>query len=164
MLGSSICLWGELFQPAFVEKVGILVQGKLDNALDAVKLSVDQNYVKFDMKTWLWTEAPNDLPQSAISPSNSSGKIFPLKFERTFLFNCFFSMQGLYMKTRCYMPTVQQICSLWDQKLTILREDLAHYQEGKTDEESVFSPFNKFEKRTQINEDLEKHTLQSVKK
>ena len=68
------------------------------------------------------------------------------------------------MKTRCYMPTVQQICSLWDQKLAILREDLAHYQEGKTDEESVFSPFNKFEKRTQINEDLEKHTLQSVKK
>ena len=164
MLGSNICLWGELFQPAFVEKVGILVQGKLDNALDAVKLSVDQNYVKFDMKTWLWTEAPNDLPQSAISPSNSSGKIFPLKFELNFLFNCFFFYARLVHEDavlHAYGPT--NLC-LWDQKLTILREDLAHFQEGKTDEESVFSPFNKFEKRAQINEDLEKHTLQSVKK
>ena len=36
------------------------------------------------------------------------------------------------MKTRCYMPTVQQLCCLCDKKLALLREDLAFYQEGKT--------------------------------
>ncbi len=71
---------------------------------------------------------------------------------------------GVYMKTRCYMPTVQQLCSVWDQKLALLREDLAFYQEGKSEEGNTFSPFDKFEKRTQINEDLEKRTVQSVTK
>lgn len=75
-----------------------------------------------------------------------------------------FLLLGLYMKTRCYMPTVQQLCSLWDQKLALLLEDLASYQEGKTEEEVEFIPFDKFEKRAEINTNLEKRCVQSVKK
>lgn len=71
---------------------------------------------------------------------------------------------GVYMKTRCYMPTVQQLCSLWDQKLALLREDLTYYQDGKTEEGELFIPFDKFDKHAQINEALEKRCVQSVRK
>lgn len=68
------------------------------------------------------------------------------------------------MKTRCYMPTVQQLCSLWDQKLEILREDLAHYQEGNAEEGKEFIPFDKFGKRIEIDATLRKRCVESVKK
>ena len=86
LLGSDVKLWEELFEPAFVEKVGSIIQGKLDHALDTVKQSIEQNYVKFDLKTWLWTESPNDLPQSTMAPHHSSGKKYQ-KFNNNNMLN-----------------------------------------------------------------------------
>lgn len=74
LLGLRVCLWGELFQPALTEKVEAVVQSSLDGALDAVQQTALQNYSKFDMKAWLWTETVNDLPQSITAPPKSSGK------------------------------------------------------------------------------------------
>lgn len=75
MLGTDVCLWGELFQPAFVDKIGVIIQGKLDEGLEAVKQSIEQNYVKFDLKPWLWAESPSDLPQSAVVTPKTTGRI-----------------------------------------------------------------------------------------
>ncbi|KAI9554525.1 hypothetical protein GHT06_019798 [Daphnia sinensis] len=143
LFGSDVCLWEELFEPAFVEKISSIIQGKLDHTLDAVQQSIEQNYVNFDLKAWLWAETASDLPQSATSLPNTS---------------------GVYMKTRCYMPSVQQLCGLWDQRLAVLREDLAYYQDEKAEDAKLFCPFNKYGKRTKINEALEKCCIQAVHK
>jgi len=75
-LGSSVCIWGELFQPAFVDKIEAVIQTHLDGALDVTQQSALQNYNKFDLKAWLWTETVSDLPQSIASAPNSSGNSF----------------------------------------------------------------------------------------
>lgn len=163
LFGSDICLWEELFEPGFVEKIGLIIQGKMDHALETVQQSVEQNYVKFDLKAWLWAETASDLPQSATSLPNTSGTKFLLQISISFDKNNLLSL-GVYMKTRCYMPTVQQLCGLWDQRLTVLREDLAYYQDEKADDSKLFSPFNKYSKRAKINEALEKSCIQAVRK
>lgn len=165
LLGSNVPLWGELFEPVFIEKIDTLIQGKLNDGLEAMKQSIEKNYVKFELKPWLWGESPNDLPQSSVVLPKSTGMEFFLRFQSAewAILIHLFAVIGLFMKTRCYMPTVQQLCSLWDQKLTLLREDLAHYQEGSM-EQDRFIPFNKFEKRSEINKSLENQCINSVKK
>lgn len=75
LFGSDVCLWEQLFEPAFVEKISSIIQGKLDHTLETVQQSIEQNYVNFDLKTWLWAETASDLPQSATSLPNTSGTI-----------------------------------------------------------------------------------------
>lgn len=73
LLGSSVCIWGELFQPALVDKIEAVIQVHLDAALEGTQQSALQSYSKFDLKAWLWTETVNDLPQSIVSAPNTSG-------------------------------------------------------------------------------------------
>lgn len=166
LLGSSVCLWGELFEPAFVEKVKTIIQGKLDSALDAVKESINQNQnVKFDTKAWLWPEVASDLPESNTIMPHTSGKCYIIlsSYIRYNCKVCNSNPTGLHMKVRCYMPTVQELCSLWDSKLSHLREDLANYQEGELEQDG-FIPFDKFGKREEIYRVLEKSCVLSVKR
>ena len=67
------------------------------------------------------------------------------------------------MKTRCYTPTVQQLCNQWDQKFTLLREDLAYYQDITSGSDTTI-PFDRFEKRSQISTTLEDSCIQSAHK
>lgn len=53
------------------------------------------------------------------------------------------------MKTRCYLPVVQKLCTLWDHKLDALLADLSHYKEEK-DTNCAFRPFDKHQNRVQV--------------
>lgn len=64
------------------------------------------------------------------------------------------------MKTRCYTPTLQQLCNQFDQKLGLLREDLAYYQDIAPNSETI--PFDKSEKRLKISASLEERSIESV--
>lgn len=99
---------------------------------------------KFALKTWLWTEAANDIQQAALSTPNSS---------------------GIYMKTRCYTPIVQQLCAQWDQKCTQLWEDLLPYQESKIEQaDRTALAFDLHESRGQVFAEMDRRCVDSVKK
>jgi len=68
------------------------------------------------------------------------------------------------MKTRCYTPTVQQLCNQWDQKFILLREDLAYYQQDIATSTETATPFDRFEKRSQISATLEERCVKSAHK
>ena len=119
--------------------------------------SILQNGSKFEMKSWLWTETTGDLPNSIKAAPNSSG-IYSKK-NRLESYTDLSTAAGVFMKTRCYTPLVQQLCSQWDQKLATLCDDLHPYQEGG---ESAVRPFNKFESRARIFTVLERECVQSV--
>lgn len=68
------------------------------------------------------------------------------------------------MKTRCYTPAVQQLCLQYDQKLALLREDLVHFLGDRTEEMDSQAPFDKFEKRAELNAALARRCVGSVHK
>lgn len=96
LLGQPTCLWDELLQPAITAKIEALIQSQLDNALETLRQSVSQqSSTRTDLKSWLWSEVASDLPQSIAATPNSS---------------------GVFMKTRCYTPTIQHLCAQWDNR------------------------------------------------
>ena len=147
LLGSKVCLWDELLRPGINRKIESLIQGHLDKALESVEQSImQQNQNRFDLKPWIWTEVASDLPQSITALPNSS---------------------GVYMKTRCYTPAVQQLCGQFDSKLAQLWEDLTPYQEGKADDATLVSsikPFDRFEHRAQVFTALDTRCGDSIRK
>jgi len=143
LLGKSISLWGELFQPTIMERIESVIQDHLDEALDSMQQSIQQNCGKYDLKSWLWTEAPNDLPSSILATSNTS---------------------GIFMKSRCFTPSIQQLCSQWDHKLALLREDLMYYQETQLVKTENVLPFDKLEMQAKIYLALENRCVESVHK
>ena len=83
LLGRSVSLWGELFQPTIMERIESVIQNHLDDGLVTMQQSIQQHCGKFDLKPWLWTETSSDLPSSVITTSKTSGKRFTISSEST---------------------------------------------------------------------------------
>lgn len=74
LLGRSICLWGELFQPTIIERIENVIQNHLDDGLISMQQSIKLHCGNFDLKPWLWTEVSTDLPSSDTTTCKTSGK------------------------------------------------------------------------------------------
>ena len=68
------------------------------------------------------------------------------------------------MKSRCFTPSIQQLCSQWDHKLALLREDLMYYQETQLVKTENVLPFDKLEMQAKIYLALENRCVESVHK
>jgi len=143
LLGRSVSLWGELFQPTIMERIESVIQNHLDDGLVTMQQSIQQHCGKFDLKPWLWTETSSDLPSSVIATSKTS---------------------GIFMKSRCFTPSIQQLCSQWDHKLALLREDLMYYQKNELYNRGNLLPFDKLEMQAKIYSALEIRCVESIHK
>lgn len=147
LLGTTLSIWGDLLEPAVHEKIELIIRSSLAIAIEGLEKSARENITKYDLKSWLWTDALSDLPQSSPAPQNSSGgwwfQFFCNKHLRSFSI-------GVFMKTRCYLPTIQKLCTQWDNKLDALLTDLSNYQEGK-EVNYAFKPFDKAQSRVEVN-------------
>ena len=73
-------------------------------------------------------------------------------------------LKGIFMKSRCFTPSIQQLCSQWDHKLSLLREDLMYYQKNELYNRGNLLPFDKLEMQAKIYSALEIRCVESIHK